>query len=301
MVDDDRPARSLIGAMVRQLGHDPVLTADGEEAWDEYQRTGADVVLTDWMMPLCDGAELCRRIRRHPVGPYTYVAVITALSDREHALAAVHLGADDHLGKPVDAAALEVRLVVAGRVTALHAELLHYRQSLFQLHQQGLATARTDPLTGLGNRLRMAEDLDTARARAVRHGHSYWLGLCGIDDFEGYTRRHGRPAADEALMAVGEELRRAVRRADSLFRYGGGEFLAVFPEQSVESTVEAAERLRRRVEDLAIPHAGRPGGLLTVTVGVAELDPRRSIEDVLAEAGRALATARSGGGEAVAC
>lgn len=296
VAEDDRPSRLLLGATVRRLGHDAVLTADGEEAWVEYRASGADLLLTDWMMPLMSGPELCRRIREEPVGPYTYVVVVTALSDREHALAAVRAGADDHLAKPVHPADLEVRLVVAARVTAMHTELLQHRQELWRLHRESAAAARTDSLTGLGNRLRMIEDLDVVRARSNRYGHSYWLALCDLDRFKAYNDRYGHVAGDEVLAAVGEALRRSIRRGDSVFRYGGEEFLAVFAEQSQESAVLAADRLRREVEALAIPHASNPpADVVTMTVGLAPLDASHSAERSLGLADEALYAAKAAG------
>jgi diguanylate cyclase (GGDEF)-like protein len=272
VVDDDRVARLAAGAAVTSLGHDAVLAAGGEDAWAAYGHGGADVVLTDWTMPGVDGRELCRRIRAEPDGSYTYIAVVSSVSDRGDAMAAMEAGADDYIAKPLDQADLAVRLVVARRVTLLHRRLAHHRQELRRLHREEAVVARTDSLTGLGNRRSMDEELATLAARARRYEHHYWLMLCDLDRFKDFNDEYGHRAGDDVLAAVAGALRRGVREGDSVFRYGGEEFLAVLTEASLESALETAERLRRQVEGLQIPHRlNQPSGLVTISVGLTAL------------------------------
>ena len=94
-----------------------------------------------------------------------------------------------------------------------------------------------------------------------------------------------------------------LRTGDTAFRYGGEEFLIIFPEQTLESASIAAERLRHGVEDLQIPHKARtPFGVVTISVGLAVLPPEeeRSVEDLLKEADDALYRAKEAGRNRVA-
>jgi diguanylate cyclase (GGDEF)-like protein len=296
VVDDDRVARLVAGAAVISLGHEAVLAASGEEAWAAYGERGADVVLTDWVMPGVDGRELCRRIRAEPDGCYTYIVVVSSVSDRGDAMAAMaamEAGADDYIAKPLDPADLAVRLVVATRVTGLHRRLAHHRHELRRLHRQEALAARTDPLTGLGNRRSMDEELVILAARTRRYEHRYWLMLCDIDRFKGYNDEHGHPAGDSVLASVAGALRQSLREGDSLFRYGGEEFLAVLTETSLESALETAERLRQRVEGLGIPHElNPPFGILTISAGLTALTG--PVEMAVARADSALYAAKVG-------
>lgn len=115
IAEDDPPSRLIHQMIVEERGHEAVLAANGEEAWEIFRTTGADVVLSNWMMPDCDGLELCRRVREHK-GPYTYFILLTARGDKEHVLEGIKAGADDYLTKPLDAEELSVRLVSASRV-----------------------------------------------------------------------------------------------------------------------------------------------------------------------------------------
>jgi diguanylate cyclase (GGDEF)-like protein len=293
VVDDDRVARLVAGAAVISLGHEAVLAASGDEAWAAYVERGADVMLTDWVMPGVDGRELCRRIRAEPDGSYTYIVVVSSVSDRGDAMAAMEAGADDYIAKPLDPADLAVRLVVATRVTLLHRRLAHHRHELRRLHRQEALAARTDPLTGLGNRRSMDEDLVVLTARARRYEHHYWLMLCDLDRFKEYNDQHGHPAGDTVLAAVAGALRQSLRAGDSLFRYGGEEFLAVLTETSLESAMETAERLRHRVEGLGIPHElNPPSGMVTISAGLTALTG--SVDMAVARADSALYAAKVG-------
>jgi two-component system, cell cycle response regulator len=272
IVDDDRVARLAAGAAVTSLGHTAVLAAGGEEAWAAYGEGGIDVVLTDWMMSGVNGRELCRRIRAEPDGPYAYIIVVSSVSDRVDAMAAMEAGADDYVAKPLELPDLAVRLVVARRVTVLHRRLAHHRHELRRLHREEAVAARTDSLTGLGNRRAMDEELAALAARARRYDHRYWLLLCDLDRFKDYNDGYGHPSGDEVLTTVAAALRHGLREGDPVFRYGGEEFLAVLTEASLDSALETAERLRGRVESLRIPHRlNEPSGFVTISVGLTAL------------------------------
>src|SRR3712207_475457 len=81
-------------------------------------------------MPGLDGDELCRRIRADEGGPYTYFVMLTSLEDKEHVLRGMQAGVDDYLAKPLDLNELTARLIAAGRVTALHRQIVEQQREL---------------------------------------------------------------------------------------------------------------------------------------------------------------------------
>ncbi|HWM09925.1 MAG TPA: response regulator [Solirubrobacteraceae bacterium] len=253
IADDDASTRLLVSTAVERLGHTTVVADDGSEAWRLYQEEQPEVVITDWQMPGMDGTALVKAIRSHDVSRYAYVMVLTGAADEDSARATMEAGSDDLLHKPLDFAQLERKLIAAGRVTELHA----------RLHDN----ARHDALTGLSNRLRLAEDLELLCGRVERYGHAYCVALFDIDDFKGVNDASGHVAGDSILRAVAQALERQIRTGDAVYRYGGEEFLVLLPEQTIDSALLAAERLRAAVEALALPHPG--GGVVTVSAGVA--------------------------------
>jgi DNA-binding response OmpR family regulator len=137
IAEDDAVSRRILQRAVERFGHDCHATVDGAEAWQSYLDAQYDVVITDWVMPHVDGVELCELIRDYPGPSYTYVILLSVLSDRGHFLKGMQAGADDYLTKPLDTEELQARLAAAERVTSLHRRLAGQNARLETLlHEQ---------------------------------------------------------------------------------------------------------------------------------------------------------------------
>jgi signal transduction histidine kinase len=122
IAEDSAVLSRALGRMIEGLGHRVRVAGDGLAAWTEFERHRPEVVFSDWVMPGLEGPELCRRVRAAP-GPYTYFVMLTVLGEKRNALAGMRAGADDYLTKPVDLDDVQLRLIAAERVTALHRRL----------------------------------------------------------------------------------------------------------------------------------------------------------------------------------
>jgi two-component system chemotaxis response regulator CheY len=288
----------MLKRAIEQCGHRCLVATNGAEAWEQFQAGGADVVITDWVMPLMDGPELCQRIRAHPSTSYSYVVLLTSLDDKEHFLEGMEAGADDYLPKPLGPDQLRARLIAAGRVLALHQRLAQQNAELAELNRALGESARTDPLTGLGNRLRLWEDLRTTQNQLDRYGAQYAVAMCDIDYFKAYNDRYGHPAGDEALRAVASAMARECRSADRAYRYGGEEFLILLPAQAVEGAEAAINRIRLAIQALQISHeASSVAGVVTMSAGVAVAAPTVTLnpETLVSNADTALYRAKESG------
>jgi diguanylate cyclase (GGDEF)-like protein len=291
LVADDDPGSLLVAkAAVERSGHECLAAADGDEAWALYLAHQPDVVVTDWMMPGMDGLALCRAIRAREADLYTYIVLLTSQGSRNDVLAGLEAGADDYVTKPLDPFVLHARLLVALRVTTLHADLAHYRKMLAQ-------QARTDPLTGLHNRLKLSEDLERLHARSVRYAEDYCVAMCDVDNFKSYNDIYGHQAGDLALRAVAAALAGQARTTDGVYRFGGEEFLLVLPNQSQLGAKALMERALDSVRDLKIAHSGDPLGQLTLSAGISAFtaENRLDADTLLGEADAALYAAKAAG------
>jgi two-component system chemotaxis response regulator CheY len=299
IADDDATTRLELKALASKLGHEGLVAEDGSSAWELLSSEGVDVLLTDWMMPGFDGPELCQRVRHELSGSYIYIVLVTVLGHQEQIFEGMSAGADDYLIKPIDPFAVRTRLVAAERVTALHRQLVGAHAQLKKANRVLLSLSLTDTLTGLGNRRRMEEDLTRAHARALRVGRSYGMVLFDIDHFKFYNDHYGHQAGDETLRQVARCLDEAARADESIYRYGGEEFLVLLPDCSVDDATAAAERIRQALTDTALPHDARPTvpPVVTVSGGVSCWTPGSpiSMPDLLHQADEALFQAKSAG------
>jgi two-component system chemotaxis response regulator CheY len=306
IVDDDALSRMVLAEALHRLGHECLAADGGQRAWELFQEDRPDVVISDRMMPEVDGLELCRRIRREEHAFYFYSSfiLVTRLEDEEHALEGMLAGADDYLAKPLNINNLKMRLIAADRMNRLHRRLADQQDELKRLNAEIKRTARIDPLTGLGNRLRMQEDLACLDAKVARYDETYCFGLLDVDHFKKYNDDYGHLAGDQALRAVATVIAGEIRGGDAAYRFGGEEFVCIFPGQSQKGVVGVLERIRQAVLELAIPHpANMPAGVITISAGASWPVSAGLVkaERLLREADEALYLAKEKGRNRVGC
>jgi DNA-binding response OmpR family regulator len=111
--DDDVIARTLLAAVLTDLGHEAIEATDGQRAWEQFQADPVPLVVLDVNMPGLDGLTVCRLIREHELGRETFVIVVTARDAREDLTAVLAAGADDYITKPSTPENLRARLEIA--------------------------------------------------------------------------------------------------------------------------------------------------------------------------------------------
>ncbi len=154
-------------------------------------------------------------------------------------------------------------------IATLHRQANSDHIELQRVYRSLEITARTDELTRVGNRMKFDEDMEAVRAGLLRTGRPIGLLEIDLDHFKAVNDRLGHLAGDDVLRSVARAVRDAVRADDSVYRYGGEEFVVIL--RDTKGGVElAGERVRRSVERLGTAHPdNRPSGLVTVSVGAA--------------------------------
>jgi len=303
VVDYDATKRFALRSVVAPLGCAVVEAGSGQAAVDCVCAQDFAVILLDVLMPIMDGLQTAAMIRTHERAWLTPIIFTTALSPEEISRADLFAqGAVDFIHGPISAHELRAKVSAFAGIFANTAELLakaRYAEActtrLERLNVELAAIARRDALTGLPNRRALSEDLEGIEARVSRYGHRYCMAVADVDNFKAYNDAYGHQAGDEALQIVSSRLTELLRTGDLLYRYGGEEFLCIFAEQSLDSGVTALERMRRGVEALGICHPGNAAGVLTLSGGVAILEPPThcSASQVLKAADEALYRAKA--------
>jgi diguanylate cyclase (GGDEF)-like protein len=162
--------------------------------------------------------------------------------------------------------------------------------------------ARRDSLTGAFNRSLMDEDLKKAQVSGAASRRSSAVVMIDIDHFKRYNDTYGHTEGDTVLRMVSQRIQREIRPADRLYRYGGEEFLVLLNDSSVPEGEAAATRIARGITALGIPHERNdPWGVVTVSAGVAELNPNdATAEQSIEDADAALYRSKSSGRNTVA-
>ncbi|MEW6284186.1 MAG: diguanylate cyclase [Candidatus Eremiobacterota bacterium] len=202
----------------------------GYEVSDEETR----LALLDWE----PGLELCHQLRRRP--SYVYVILLAPEREPDALLKGLEAGADDVVTLPLRLEELKARLQVGQRIVK---------------HEKKLATERDryrdralhDPLTDLYNRTAIFDALERELNRAGRERAPVGVVMADVDFFKEINDLHGHLAGDEVLKEVSTRMRRSVRKYDSVGRYGGEEFLLVFPGCDRVRALMLAERIRKAV------------------------------------------------------
>lgn len=153
--------------------------------------------------------------------------------------------------------------------------------------------ATKDPLTGVFNRRYMLDFLQSNINRAYNYGAQLSVVIFDIDRFKSLNDDYGHIVGDEILASLCKEVSTKLRTNDIFSRYGGEEFVAVFPNTSAEIAYRRAEEIRKIVEESVLSKSVER--IITISGGVAEYSKGMSIEELIDAADKNLYIAKTTG------
>lgn len=185
--------------------------------------------------------------------------------------------------------------LAAGAFNAMMLSLGLADRSLALRHDRDRAQrlADIDSLTGVYNRRAWSERLRQLHARTQRDGQPLSLLFLDLDEFKALNDRLGHAAGDAALRAMTAVMRAEIREHDTIGRYGGEEFVVCLPNTGHARAMQAAERIRGRLQERARREPG--GSLPTVSIGVATLRPDEELAALIRRADSAMYEAKAKG------
>lgn len=237
VADDDLVTRMMLTATLNDWGLEVLEAEDGHGALEIL--TAADppkLALVDWNMPGKDGLEVCRDVRIKVPEPYIYVIMLTSMSKTEDVVEGLGSGADDYVVKPYNPGELRVRLKAGDRIVRLQAELIAAREALRD-------QANRDPMTGLLNRRAIQRQFRDRVEDPTAAGQPLAALLIDIDHFKLINDTHGHDVGDQVIVEVGRRIREVVGAQGLVSRYGGEEFLLLFPGCNKEAAEKYATGL----------------------------------------------------------
>ena len=294
VVDDARLIRVILRGILTTGGYEVAEADGGAKALEMLSKGGYDAVITDLKMPDLDGFGVLAGVKR--VAPSVEVIILTGThaKDMRCAVRALRLGAHDYLSKPPsgpDAVLLTVaHAVEKKRLKDANARLVTELENL----------SRRDSLTGMLNRRCLDEILPQEVSRARRHGHGLGVVMLDIDYFKNVNDTYGHPGGDRVLSSFARVVASLLREGDTLFRYGGEEFLVLLPHVDAGGTLRVGERIVAAIASTPIDCGGTLINI-TTSAGAAWLGKARiDAAGLIQEADAALYEAKNNGRNRVA-
>src|SRR6266566_4945641 len=187
VVDDSPIDRKLLEQALSQERYTVLSAKSGQDAIQLFAEHRPPLVITDWLMPDLTGIELCQRIRLEFQESYTYIIILTAMTEKDKLVKGLGAGADDYLTKPFHVNELLARVGVGRRIADLHRQIEAKSRVLEEL-------ALTDAMTGLLNRRGIELWAGRELSAAARHDFPLWAVMADT-----HTNRDGATLAIERI------------------------------------------------------------------------------------------------------
>lgn len=268
IADDDRITRELLASILRANAYDVEVVSDGQEAVERVAKGSADLLLLDVMMPRMNGLEACRLIKGMTADTFLPILLVTVKTDPASRVEGLKIGADDYVCKPFEEGELLARVQAMLRIKHLYDDVQRARTKLERASVH-------DELTGLYNYRYLNTRLGEEFKRAERSHEPLACAVIDLDRLRTWNERGGRQLGDAILRSAAEVIRRTVREADIVVRYGGDEFLLLLPATHFAGSVSVAERIWREVGARPWSPSG-DGERMTLSAGIA-LYPSRDV------------------------
>ena len=189
---------------------------------------------------------------------------------------------------------------ILGNTERLEGEVARRTAELEEANREITKLAVTDALTGCHNRHYLDQQLPGEIDRAGRYGRRLSVIMCDIDHFKSVNDTYGHAVGDAVLRAVGRYLDAHRRASDWVCRFGGEEFVIVFPETALEEAIRIADRTRLGLASLTVDVDGSSINV-TASLGVSSfrIGQDNSVATLLARSDEAMYRSKTGGRDQV--
>jgi diguanylate cyclase (GGDEF)-like protein len=179
---------------------------------------------------------------------------------------------------------------------ALEQQVAKRTQRIQRLLDTARRLAKHDQLTGLPNRRSIKDFLDFCLSESAASGTPLTIALIDVDFLRIVNDSFGHHTGDRVLRAVADTLDEGIEEPGRVGRFGGEEFLAVFPERSMDGVLKCAKTLNERVADLSVLDPETEQEVITsVSIGLVELSPDEQAYELVSKADYALHQAKKAG------
>lgn len=283
LVEDSKSQGKLAKNSLEKSGYEITWVEDGKSAIKTAKTQKIDLVLLDLVLPDIGGNEVCRWLKLNDDTKGIPIIMLTVKGEITDKVAGLQAGADDYLPKPYSEIELNARIYAALRTKALQDELRQKNRQLEDLLRQVEVMAITDQLTGIYNRRRLETVLEKEFRRTIRYKSPLTCLMIDIDHFKRINDKFGHHTGDMVIKETALLILECAREIDTVARWGGEEFIALFPQTKKEDALQPAVRIIKRVSEHKFPDI--PREQITISIGIAGApDPSIDTEEKLIHA-----------------
>mgnify|MGYP001446471438 CR=1 FL=1 len=278
LVDSDTGQAKEHASILKRNGFDVDIVKAPEQVLEALKHLQADVVITESDHENFTGMEVAAMLRQHDLYSWMPVVVLANYVTAQMRLDAIRVSNVDIMPKPIGAK-----------------HLVDVATSEVHKSRMIRSTMMNDSLTGLYNHTAIKRMLDSEVAQARRTELPICFAMIDIDHFKRVNDTHGHPTGDKVISTLAALLKRSLRKADIVGRYGGEEFSLILPDTSLDEATLVIDKIRQNFEKVVHTSFEGETFLCTLSAGVYEMKGEKSSEDMISEADAALYKAKQAG------
>ena len=278
IIDDQPTVASYYQMVLKMAGMTSQVIVNSQEVLKTIQEFRPDLILMDLYMPDISGIELATVIRQINEFMSIPIVFLSSEDDFTKQMEAMNLGGDDFLTKPIKAVHLVA--LVKSRL-----ERLRILRS-FMIR---------DSLTGLLNHTSFLERLNQQVQYCIRKKTGFAIAMFDLDRFKQVNDLYGHLTGDAVLKSLSRLLKQRLRKSDIIGRYGGEEFVTLFPDQEAATAFRIMDEIRKHFAEMQHLAPNQDTFTITFSCGIATF-PKFSTPSLLVDAAdQALYAAKAAG------
>ncbi|MEM5594308.1 response regulator [Niallia circulans] len=253
LIDDDVSLLIFLKEMMERKGWMVIANSNAENAIEQFYSMQPDCIIIDMNLPFKTGLDILDDIQMHTKHSFVPKVICSIDNSREKRIAAYKKGADDYMEKPLDIEEFLIRI-------ERHIE----RKKIFD------QSVLVDELTEVYNRKFLKDSYTRFISDTARTKTSGTIAIVDIDYFKRVNDTYGHVVGDKVLKAFAQFLKTNIRTTDTLFRFGGEEFVILFQRAGESEVIDVLNRMLKRFSGIEFEENGGKFSL-SFSAGVFEV------------------------------